>query len=116
MRRTSLIIRLVAFGAALSALSPIASTASSTTETTVCGTSVKVGTDVANTAKEYQSYLGLWTGDWSNGRICSGLIIKKIDSNGDAFVDYLLSACKGYHGNLAISYRPHRKPADAHLQ
>jgi hypothetical protein len=60
----------------------------------VCGTAVKANLDEGSTPKEYQGYLGLWSGDWSNGRICSGLIIKKIDSNGDAFVDYLYRPAK----------------------
>ncbi len=55
----------------------------------ICGSSVTAKIDEAGTAEAYRSFLGVWTGEWSRGRICSGLIVKKVDAHGDAFVDYL---------------------------
>ena len=77
----------------------------------VCGTTVKANLEEASTPKDYQSYLGLWTGDWANGRICSGLIIKKIDGSGDAFVDYVYRPAKGstFTSQSAIAHIENRQ-------
>lgn len=74
-------------GPALS--TPSAAGAVSNTEFSVCGTTVRPSIEDASTPNEFKSYLGIWIGNWSNGRICSGLVIKKVDGSGDAFLDYI---------------------------
>lgn len=94
MPRISAIVALVASLTGIGSMTSAALADPRVSEATVCGTLVKASIDEGNTPKEYQSYLGVWAGDWSNGRICSGLVIKKIDSNGDAFVDYVYRPAK----------------------
>jgi len=74
---------------ALAAATSSAYAASGVPEVSICGSPVTASINAAGTAEAYRSFVGVWTGDWSRGRICAGLIVKKIDENGDAYIDYL---------------------------
>jgi hypothetical protein len=57
---------------------------------TLCGQTVSYTVDPSETADRYSKFLGAWTGTWNNpGRICGGLIIKKVNSDGQADIIYV---------------------------